>query len=227
MGWNCINHPQDERIIRLSVSSLGSNGVKQQCWSSNKCHSKTFSILSWIEWGETQPITHWRCWWKSLSVSSLGSNGVKHASRADIDASNSHFQYPLLDRMGWNLHPTKIIRWGYCLSVSSLGSNGVKLHASWINSIYRVLSVSSLGSNGVKLLRCYPHIAAHLIFQYPLLDRMGWNWPGWQDGAFFQHLSVSSLGSNGVKRRQRLVAITTIVLSVSSLGSNGVKQERN
>ena len=87
--------------IGLSVSSLGSNGVKLWYWGWCVCHTNAFSILSWIEWGETILLNH----------------------RKTVVAA---FQYPLLDRMGWNLWKRLPIRMQLRLSVSSLGSNGVK-----------------------------------------------------------------------------------------------------
>ncbi len=183
---------------------------------------RTFSIHYWIVFLETS-----RCGWRYPGA--------------------SVFQYPLLDRISWNHICASVMRAIPGLSVSTIGSYFLKphipgstTHASRTFSIhYWIVFLETLAQTSIATLT--------VAFQYPLLDRISWNFGsrlrGWCD-CFFQYplldriswnlaaeahlrrfvlLSVSTIGSYFLKRFHRIVDVVTDSLSVSTIGSYFLK----
>ncbi len=174
ISWNIVLTITGAPSFLLSVSTIGSYFLKHPMDGLMACPTCAFSIHYWIVFLETSIKTMPENLIVNLSVSTIG----------------SYFLKRVLDDL---MRPDEI------LSVSTIGSYFLKLIGStesqrtraafsihyWIvfleTSICPVtcppclLSVSTIGSYFLKRWICPLYVRHKPPFQYPLLDRISWN----------------------------------------------------
>ena len=135
----------------LSVSCIGSNGLKLVDILVGMAEKDPFSILYRIEWVET---FHSEAGWRKheqLSVSCIGSNGLKPDLCSGYSRRRAGLSVSCIGSNGLKLlppitPPTVAV----ILSVSCIGSNGLKPAVTSSLVTHVLLSVSCIGSNGLK-----------------------------------------------------------------------------
>ena len=213
---------QPSLCISVSVSCIGSNGLKLKCMKRRlkqfecfsilyriewveTCYSRTacvaacygFSILYRIEWVETWLPASAHSADTGVSVSCIGSNGLKLLGETDA--------------LGEML-----------VSVSCIGSNGLKPPIRTRAGRPISVSVSCIGSNGLKRVGVHRLRPSKNCFS--ILYRIEWVETRWGGGVRVHlRLSVSCIGSNGLKQSIPGSSSSPWPLSVSCIGSNGLK----
>ncbi len=171
--------------MSLSVSSNGSNGLRQECqFGQAQAVVLSFSILERIEWAATPSPHRCRCFPLCLSVSSNGSNGLR--------------RYPNLSWM-WRFDSFSILeRIEWAATMSDV----------FVECFYQPFSILER-IEWAATLKSRPWSSKLRDFQYPRTDRMGCDRLTTPRQCFLASLSVSSNGSNGlrqhvnVRRRQQ------------------------
>ncbi len=183
MGCDCPPRPGHAHGLRLSVSSNGSNGLRQSASGPADEIVRTFSILERIEWAATVP--------------SDGSNEFALT-----------FQYPRTDRMGCDPRPPPPQSRPPDLSVSSNGSNGLRQRIE--RQFGGTLPAFSILERIEWAATAMQQASSEWTLTFSILERIEWaatpRSPLSTSG--LASLSVSSNGSNGLRRPYLLLTVT-------------------